>query len=580
MMLTPSTATLHSFKMRFGDLLWQTALVVASSVLAVVIVLVAFTSSWAQTLSDKQQELSWWVKSDVGITIIVVQVLLGLLTAAASTAVAESFTRLHWNKINDEKGLPLSDLLALSPTTSFMGTARLVLGARTSAATRLRALARVFLTVLPSIAGILLFARTSLVTVFDTASVYDVTSGIGPFNASYVASFVGSLQDPETEPATAIVPYAFSSIVHNLITNSLFSTVADPISCQPSERYIECASYIISGGLSMVAPWTPDGNPDHPLVRIRDVPTIQAEFEGRSGPKSFSNRDCLLLGSERSHISAELCLSDVSGSMHVGLFLCDGIFEGKCVINQTPRPNLTTTMTVFRRQATLLSARSNLTITSLSDLTDPEPIPFTASDISAFRTALSWLMDYSAANIPAQSSILEIFWDNQNSLSDTYIDGILLQNFRSILVFPIWLFNANNHGNKDLKGKILNPNLPSEFYTTAAVVSPLLKLRFDPTFLSVFIALECILLLSLWIMLLWVFPRWSAAPELSTSSFPTLDFLFKAEVLDRVSGTSDDGLRTAEGSEIVKRADGAVVYSAAAGMAGLRERKRVEAMPY
>jgi len=418
--------------------------------------------------------------------------------------------------------------------------------------------------------------------VFDTASVYDVASGVGPFNASYVDSFIGSFQDPETEPPTAIVPYAYSSVVHNLITNSLFSTVAEPIHCESSERDLECASYILSGGLSMAAPWTPAGNPDHPLVRIRHVPTIQAEFQGRSGAKSFFNNDCLLFGSGRSLIAAELCLSAMGGSMHVGLFLCDGISEdGKCVVNQTPTPNLTTTMTVWRRQGTVLSARSNLTVTGLSELTPPVPIPFTAPDIAAYKSALSWLMDYSAANIPARSSILEIFWDNQNSLSDTYIDGILLQNFRSILVFPIWLFNANNQGNLALAHKILTPGLPAEFYTKAGVVSSLVKLQFDPTFLKVFIILEGIVLLSLWIALLWLFPPWSTSAGLKASSFPALDFLFKAEVRDRVSGASENDLRTAEGSEIVKGGNGAVVYSASsANIEGVRERKRVEAMPY
>lgn len=413
---------------------------------------------------------------------------------------------------------------------------------------------------------------------FDTASVYDVTSGIGPFNASYVDSFVGSFQDPETEPATAIVPYVFTSVADSLITNTLFTTVAEPIHCEPSERDLECASYVISGGLSLVSPWAPAGNPDYPLIRIRDVPTMQAEFQGRSGPKSksFSDGDCLLFGSERSRIAAELCLSAVGESMHVGLFMCDGISEGKCVVNQTPTPNLTTTMTVFRRQGTVLSALSNNTIMSLSDLTPPEPVPFTTGDITAYKSALSWLMDYSAANVPAPSSILQIFWENQQSLSDTNIDGILLQTLRSVLVFPIWLFNANNHGNTALTNKILNPDLPAEFYTTAAVVSPLVKLQFDSTFLRVFIVLQGIVLVALWIALLWLFPPWSTGAGLITSPFPALDFLFKAEVLDGALGASGDALRTAEGSEIVKRGNGAVVYSAtSANLEGMRERKRV-----
>lgn len=410
---------------------------------------------------------------------------------------------------------------------------------------------------------------------------YDVTSGIGPFNASYVESFVGSFQDPETEPAAAIVPYVFTSVADSLITNTLFTTVTEPIYFEPSERDLKCASYIISGGLSLVSPWTPAGNLDHPLVRIRDVPTMQAEFQGRSGPKSFSDGDCLIFGSERSRIAAELCLSAVGESMHVGLFMCDGISEGKCVVNQTPTPNLTTTMTVFRRQGTVLSERSNSTIMSLSDLTPPELVPFSAADITAYKSALSWLMDYSAANVPAPSSILQVFRETQQSLSDTNIDGILLQTLRSVLVFSIWLFNANNYGNTALTNKILNLDLPAEFYTTAAIVSPMMKLQFDSTFLKVFIVLQGIVLVALKVALLWLFPPWSTGAWLVTSPFPALDFLFKAEVLDGALGASVGGLRTAERLEIIKRGNEAVVYSAtSANLEGMRERKRAGAMPY
>lgn len=85
------------------------------------------------------------------------------------------------------------------------------------------------------------------------------------------------------------------------------------------------------------------------------------------------------------------------------------------------------------------------------------------------------------------------------------MEGILLQNLRSIVAFPIWLFNANNYGNTAISNKALNPGLPAEFYTKAAVVSPLVKLKFDSTLVRVFIALEGIVRLFLWIALLWLF---------------------------------------------------------------------------
>lgn len=149
---------------------------------------------------------------------------------------------------------------------------------------------------------------------FDTALVYDVTSGIGPFNSSYVGPFIQSLSDGSSK----VIPYSYSSVVYNLITNTLFSTVAEPLLCTPSEGDIDCASYILSGGLSFAAPWTPAGHQGHPLVRIGDVPAVQVEFHGRSGPRSFNDSDCVLFGSEGALIAAELCLASVDGSMHAG----------------------------------------------------------------------------------------------------------------------------------------------------------------------------------------------------------------------------------------------------------------------
>jgi len=150
--------------------------------------------------------------------------------------------------------------------------------------------------------------------VFDTALVYDVTSGIGPFNSSYVGPFIKSL----TDGSSKVIPYSYSSVVYNLITNTLFSTVTEPLMCMPSEGDLDCESYILSGGLSFAAPWTPPGHQDHPLVRIADVPAVQVEFQGRSGPRSFKDSECVLFGSEGAFIAAELCLAPADGSMHAG----------------------------------------------------------------------------------------------------------------------------------------------------------------------------------------------------------------------------------------------------------------------
>ncbi|KAH8671538.1 hypothetical protein BX600DRAFT_434637 [Xylariales sp. PMI_506] len=376
-------------------------------------------------------------------------------------------------------------------------------------------------------------AQTSIVTVYDTAYEYEVTSGIGPFNSSYVDQFVDSLQDPPF----SVIPYSYSSVVYNLVTNSLFSTITEPLGCQRSDRDLNCESYILSGGLSMTAPWTPPGNLDHPLVRIANVPSIQVEFLGHSGNISFESSDCVLFGSNETYIAAELCLAAVGGLMHA-------------VIDKD---------SLFATEQQM-KTRSNLTIMGLSELSAPDHIDVSESDVAGYMSALSWLLDYSAANIPAPSSVIEIFWSNQDSLSDTFVDGILLQNFRSVLAFPVWLFNANNYGNTEISGKILNQGLPFEFYTQAAVVAPLVKLKFDPNLLVVFMCLEGIVLVFLWATTLFLLLPWSSEAPVPLSSYPIFDFLFKSWVSWDFD-TDRDSLWKADSSQILGHAGGARIYT-------------------
>jgi len=145
--------------MRYGELVWQSVLVAVSSALFVLIILATLTTTWTQRLSDEQKPLSWWARVDFGDTLIAVRGMQGVLTAASTTAMSNSFARLHWNKMASNKGagLLLANLLAFSPTTSLMGTAQLIAGKHTRMSTRVCALARLSLTIFPWFAGILLF---------------------------------------------------------------------------------------------------------------------------------------------------------------------------------------------------------------------------------------------------------------------------------------------------------------------------------------------------------------------------------------------------------------------------------------
>jgi hypothetical protein len=149
------------------------------------------------------------------------------------------------------------------------------------------------------------------VTVFDTAHTYDVTAGVGPFNGSYVQPFFDYLVKLSPGYPFKVMPYSYSNLVNDLVTNPLYSTTTSPIQCTSAgDRSTDCASFLFSGGVVGTTPWIPTGFPDHPLVQIEGVSVMQLEFQGTHGSRThFSDLECQVFGSNKTLIAAEFCLS-------------------------------------------------------------------------------------------------------------------------------------------------------------------------------------------------------------------------------------------------------------------------------
>jgi hypothetical protein len=173
---------------------------------------------------------------------------------------------------------------------------------------------------------------------------------------------------------------------------------------------------------------------------------------------------------------------------------------------------------------------------------------------------LYWLLDYDAAGIPGPSSIIEPFFSIKENLGNPFIDGVVLESFRSVLAFPVWLFNPNNGGNIELESQVISPNLPKEFYTRASTVAPYVKLKFDPVFLLLFVIFQGTVLALLWLLLLWAFFTAGTLPVIS--SYAQFDISFKAEVGGPLGVEVDPfDTRVAGDSKILKMMDGVKVKS-------------------
>src|SRR6266536_252827 len=207
------------------------------------------------------------------------------------------------------------------------------------------------------------------------------------------------------------------------------------------------------------------------------------------------------------------------------MYVCtNGTSNGKC-ITTNPAPNITTTFAVYSRKAHAITSRSNYTI--LSTITASDAELNTNIDLPSFRLALSWLLDFNASAIPATSSIASLFWIAQDQLKSEYWSSELYQTLQSIITFPLWQFNPNNFGNIDITPKEITKGLPEEFYTKASIVKSYTRIVINHDMYLSFLVLQGVVLGFVWMIPFWLllFPR--RLPQ--TSSYPMLDFAFKAE---------------------------------------------------
>ncbi len=164
--------------------------------------------------------------------------------------------------------------------------------------------------------------QTSVDVAYTPVYTYNITAGFGPFNGSYVGSYISQLQNLVPEYKFSVVPYTVFGVVYNLVVNPMHSLVSPPIQCQG----INCDSYLMTGGLLMSTPWPPVTHMDLPSIELYNVPGIQIEFErGLPQEDNFvDSDDCSVFGADGFVIGIELCVAESkvnTGSMIAGMWL-------------------------------------------------------------------------------------------------------------------------------------------------------------------------------------------------------------------------------------------------------------------
>ena len=400
----------------------------------------------------------------------------------------KAFEVLLWALSDRQKGVRALQVLGLSPTSGILGTFRLALSKNAKPIDRIAAVARMGFAAAIWVSGVLLFARTQLMTVYKSVQTYNVTAGVGQFNGSYVAPYLQQFQTTNPGYEYTVLPYSTIVTASGLVVNPMHSTAISPVTCDKGRT---CHGYLISGGLIMTTPWPPTNWTSYPVVTIQKVPAIQIDFiNGLYNDSFVDSEDCTVFGADEFLIGMKFCLANsrsspgsvIAGKYRthttemlltegstVGLIVCtQGVQGSECLTDAKP-PELTTTFSLYRRHASITTSRSNLSVLSVEEV--DAPIQDMHIDIDGLMEAFAWLFNFSSAGIPAPSSIAEYFWTVRGQLESPYWSVEPYQIFQSILAFPFWQFNANNFGNTQLNAQDIVDGLPPDFYTTASVAT-------------------------------------------------------------------------------------------------------------
>lgn len=182
----------------------------------------------------------------------------------------------------------------------------------------------------------MMIVNTSIVTVYDTARTRNATAGVGPFNASLIEPFTNYLRLLAPSYPYQVLPFTYLAAVYILVLNPLISTVSEPVRCEGDK----CVSYLLSGGLEMVAPWNLPGHEEHTMIKVDNTPSIQMDF---SAPASdmFLLTDCDDFGKSGFNIGIRLCVAQESddASLRAGMiFIPEPILRFIKLINFLPSP--------------------------------------------------------------------------------------------------------------------------------------------------------------------------------------------------------------------------------------------------
>jgi predicted small integral membrane protein len=209
------------------------------------------------------------------------------------------------------------------------------------------------------------------------------------------------------------------------------------------------------------------------------------------------------------------------------------------------------TFSVSSYTASSINGAENNTILSVSNLTTKEAN--SRPDIQALSLGVGWLLNYTAANLPVQSSVTFGFWIAGSDSYQTFWKADAYRMLKSIIAFILWEFTANNNGNPAVanaepSGQTLD--LPAEFNVIASISRPFTRFIINRASYIAYIVLQSVALIPCWIAVVWGFMIHRRMP--ATTFFPLVDFEVNLRQMRSYNKRPFSDIRTGDKEERIK----------------------------
>jgi hypothetical protein len=414
----------------------------------------------------------------------------------------------------------------------------------------------------------------------DYSSQVDVVAGLVPLDYA-IETYLHSAGLDNNIPSSVVNVY-FMAFTYGFLSDSRFVTSIPAISCDPSAN---CTSIFLPGGINLIRRLGPDGGPNStlfdktshydgntyanaPALITQNAPGYQIEFSSIGDYTFDKTSNCTQYGNSTGE-GLYLCLasndSDIvagksphlkrdQSSHYLGWSVCPSrlYYASLCKedTSWTKTLDQITTMSLYKRYATVAYDPRNLSILSVMSVTDPTPIDSDAafsmarnlSEIYALGLELfplPPLFNSSSQDFADAATIFSSQFDIGWALrlyQDDYPDYVagpitVLQNFLAVPIqFATTALQWANFS-----------SLPSDLETTVTTAQVAYRAFSQPWKFYVFVALT--FSLSFCAMVILAYSHSSSHPIPDSSLYPEFDILAK-EPLFRINNQANRDLPT------------------------------------